>query len=101
MRDQSRRKWKQSRLKSLLQQAKWRAKTLGRDFDLTEDDLEIPEVCPVLGLPMSSPSLDRVDNSKGYVRGNIKVISKRANLLKRDAEAWELEAIARYMRENT
>jgi hypothetical protein len=100
MRAQSRRKWRENRLHYLLSSAKWRAKKAGRDFDLTEDDLEIPEVCPVLGIPMTSPSLDRVDNDRGYVRGNVKVISKRANSLKWNAKVEELEAIVRYMREN-
>lgn len=99
MREQSRRKWRENRLHYLVQQAKYRAKRDGRDFDLTVDDLEIPETCPVLGIPMTSPSLDRKDNSKGYVKGNVFVISRRANILKNDATVDELEAVVRYMKE--
>jgi hypothetical protein len=47
----------------------------------------------------SSPSLDRIDNSKGYVKGNVAVISFRANTLKNNATADELRAIANFMDE--
>lgn len=62
---------------------------------------QIPEVCPVFGLPfggnIGGPSLDRVDNSKGYVPGNVQWISTRANRLKSNATAAELVAIVNYM----
>lgn len=98
MRAQSRRKWRENRPSQLLQQAKYRAKKFARDFNLTEDDITIPEICPVLGTPMTSPSLDRKDNALGYVRGNVFVISLRANTLKNDANIAELEAILAYMK---
>lgn len=94
----------------MLNQARTRAKEKGLDFDLTVDDIFIPELCPVLGIPLifsktgkkgpsaNSPALDRIDNKCGYVRGNVAVISTRANVLKRDAEEWELLAVAQYMR---
>lgn len=43
------------------------------------------------------PSLDRTDNRKGYVRGNVRVISFRANQIKNDASADELRALAEYV----
>jgi hypothetical protein len=46
----------------------------------------------------NTPALDRVDNTKGYVKGSVLVTSSRANVLKRDAEEWELRAIADYTR---
>ena len=46
----------------------------------------------------ASPSVDRIRGELGYVRGNICVISWRANKLKADATAEELEAIAAYIR---
>ena len=57
----------------------------------------IPDVCPVLGIPLdqdpkgkgersdNSPSLDKFIPSLGYVKGNIHIISWRANHLKNDA----------------
>jgi hypothetical protein len=40
-----------------------------------------------------SPTLDRIDNAKGYVKGNVCVISKKANTMKNNAtpeEVWKL-----------
>lgn len=46
----------------------------------------------------SIPSLDRLDSTRGYVRGNVAVISWRANKLKNSARVEELERIAAWMR---
>lgn len=90
---------KESRRKQrMLSDARQRANISGLDFNITLEDIVIPEVCPVFNTPMVSPSLDRKDNTKGYVKGNVFVISNRANLLKRDATAEELEAILAYIR---
>lgn len=88
----------------LLALAKHRAKTRGIPFALTEQDIDIPVFCPVLGLRLkrgtgkgpidSSPTLDRIDNSHGYVPGNVLVVSARANRLKGDAGWSELARIA-------
>lgn len=89
---------------------KHRAKKNDIPFDLSYEDIEIPTHCPVLGIPLlfvpsklrvpsdNSPSLDRLDPSKGYVKGNVCVMSYRANMLKNNATAAELERIARWMR---
>lgn len=78
------------------------AKQRGIEFALTLDSIPpIPAVCPVFGLPfggdLGPPSLDRTDNSKGYVPGNVQWISFRANSIKRDATAAELVAVANYL----
>jgi len=95
--------------RDLLKLAKDRARKQNVPFDLTEEDIELPEVCPVLGLKLEkgikhpcdqSPSIDKIKPDLGYVRGNIKVISFRANTLKRDASIEELKAILKYMEEN-
>lgn len=73
-------------------------------FDLEVSDLEPPTHCPVLGLELynkpgagtnqpNSPSVDRIDPGKGYTKGNIRVISNRANLLKSNATIEELSKI--------
>jgi hypothetical protein len=87
------------------QRAKSRAKDRGLDFNITLDDVVIPPVCPVLGIPLQahtgrsgaykdSPSLDRIDNNKGYVTGNVQVISQLANAMKGAATIAELHSFA-------
>lgn len=44
-----------------------------------------------------SPSLDRVNIDKGYIKGNIAVISNRANRIKSDATIEEIKALYEYM----
>ena len=83
--------------------AKCRAKRDGLEFTISKEDIVIPTHCPVLGMPIQrnigsgfhrdSPSLDRIDNTKGYTQDNIRVISNRANLLKCDATLKELELL--------
>jgi len=88
-----------------------RAKQTGIPFRARVEDFEIPEVCPVLGIPLrreygtgkakgDSPSVDRVIPSLGYVTGNIRVMSNRANLLKNDASLEELKSLVSYVEEH-
>lgn len=78
--------------------AKSRAKAKNREFSIELEDIVIPLRCPVLDIPMKSPSLDRIDSSKGYVKGNVRVISKRANTLKNDATIKELTLVLEDLR---
>lgn len=94
----------------LLTTTKYRASKNGIEFAITRDDIVIPDTCPILGIPLfflesdstkksknpNSPSIDRIDSMKGYVVGNIRVISWRANFLKNDATNEELIAIANF-----
>lgn len=90
--------------------AKLRARHKGLPFDIEPSDIKIPEYCPVLGIKLEcakgrhpqpqSPSLDRIHPEFGYVRGNILVISHRANTLKRDATEEELTKVLKYVHEN-
>ena len=41
--------------------------------------------------------MDRFDNAKGYTPENVRVISNRANLLKKDATVEEIRMLLRYM----
>lgn len=92
----------------MLAQAKYRAKKLGLPFNITAEDLVVPRLCPALGIPLrrnvgstgyhpNSPSVDRIVPELGYTKGNIVVISNRANTLKRDATAFELGLIAAWL----
>jgi hypothetical protein len=101
-----------NRLKHTLGQARRRARVDGRLFSITIADLlPLPERCPVLGTLINysgtgvrgfvndCPSIDRFDPAKGYVPGNVRIISWRANRIKTDASIEELEAILRYMKD--
>lgn len=90
-----------NRVKNALQQASYRAKDKGLPFNLTEDNApEVPKMCPVLGVELAwdsgdaTPSLDRIRPYEGYVVGNVRWISDRANRLRRDAAPEELIALA-------
>jgi hypothetical protein len=97
------------KMKRMLQGAEKRSLIRQCDFNL---DLEYMvtlyvEICPILGIDIcwnncgsvvhGSPSLDRVDNQKGYVKGNVQVISHRANTLKKDYLLVEWEIMSKYM----
>lgn len=92
-------------IKKMLTSARNRARQRGLDFDLTFDDLEWTGICPVFGIPLvpgkgrsnfASPSLDRIDNSKGYVKGNVIIVSLRANTIKNSATPEELTTVAKF-----
>ena len=93
----------------LLGQAKYRAKKKGIKFDLELSDIVIPKLCPVLKISLysgsssggprgCSPSLDRIDNTKGYVKGNVQVISHKANTMKHCANNNELILFANWIK---
>ena len=95
--------------KAMLQRARKRAKQQGIPFDITESDIIIPTVCPILNIPLfrgknypkgNSPSLDKIIPSKGYIKGNIQIISQRANLMKLDASKEELVKFAKWVLAN-
>jgi hypothetical protein len=93
---------------SLLQSARARARHYGISFNLTIDDITLPKLCPVLGLELNyeygtkarfspnSPSIDRIVPSLGYTKGNVEVISWRANAIKTNATPEELKMVGDY-----
>lgn len=94
----------------MLASAKYRARRDGRLFDLTVDDIVIPEFCPYLGVRLvrgltlpgpNSLTLDCIIPALGYVKGNILVISQRANRIKNDGTWQDLMAIAIKLKELT
>jgi hypothetical protein len=92
----------------LMNTAKYRAKKDGLPFDLVAEDVIIPSTCPVLGIPLAissgsigdnSPTIDRIYPEKGYVKGNILVVSWRVNRVKGHATPDELVKIAAFYSE--
>jgi hypothetical protein len=88
--------------------AKARVTKSGVPFDIEISDIIIPEFCPILGIPLvvhkgraggepNSPALDRVDNTLGYVKGNIMVISHLANMMKSSADPEQLIKFAEWV----
>jgi hypothetical protein len=97
--------------KEAIRSARRRAVKRGLDFDLDECWLigklaMISTRCPALGTLLkfsakgydpSSASLDRILPNLGYVKGNVEIISRRANTIKNDATPEELVRIARWV----
>lgn len=95
--------------------ARRRAGSLKIPFALVREDLTPPpKVCPVLGIKLDygkkryvgdtrdeSPSLDRVIDERGYVSGNVRVISYRANRIKNNGTLEEHRAIVKYLKKET
>lgn len=86
----------------LVSEAKGRAKDKGIEHSITADDISVPAHCPVLGIPLlvgrehpkdNNPSIDRIDSSKGYIPGNVIVVSTRANRIKNNSTVEDLRRI--------
>lgn len=106
----SKRKQEDRRTK-MLANARGRALKKHIPFNLSKKDVIIPNRCPIFGIEISetneqvsydSPTLDRInpDPKIGYVKGNVHVISCRANMLKNNATIEELETLLKWMKRN-
>jgi hypothetical protein len=91
----------------MLHAAKSRARISGIQFSIGLEDIIIPEICPYFGIAINrdnenskddSPSLDRIDSQKGYIKGNVEVISQRANQIKNNGSCEEHRLIADRMK---
>jgi hypothetical protein len=85
---------------------KYHAAREGLVFDIEFADLIWPDVCPVLGIPLdylaggkseNTVTFDQIDPGKGYIKGNVMVMSWRANRIKNDGTAEEHRRIAEFM----
>ena len=94
---------------NLLREAKKRSRRDRLPFSLVLEDIIVPNFCPLLGIPLkpgkgargptdNSPSLDKIIPEIGYVRGNIVVISNRANRIKSDSSPEEMALLLRGFR---
>ncbi|EHI9241207.1 hypothetical protein J9100_002470 [Vibrio vulnificus] len=97
----------------ILKRVRGTAKQRGLPFNLTIEDIEIPSKCPLLGIPIKAKSgaglgsgrgkkedinhgasVDRINPDKGYVKGNIWIISNKANRMKQDLSIEQLRFFA-------
>lgn len=92
--------------KKMWRNARKRARYENVPFDIEISDIVIPPFCPVLGIPifrgsgslcMNSPSLDKIIPKNGYTKGNVAVISYRANAIKLNATSTEIFRVAAWL----
>lgn len=94
---------------SMVRTVRHRSSQRGYEFNLEPSDIVIPTHCPVLKMELESgvgkgaggkenaPSLDRIDNTKGYIKGNVQVISRLANSMKASASPEQLKLFAEWI----
>lgn len=74
-------------------------------FDIEFADIEFPKRCPIFDIELdyfvsgkdNSAEFDRIDSTKGYVKGNVWIICRRANRVKNDGTAEEHRLISNAM----
>lgn len=75
----------------ILAQAKADAERKGLPFDLCIEDIRIPSYCPRLDLKLDpyayrgssrQPQIELIDARLGYVKGNVRIVSAQANMIK-------------------
>ena len=83
---------------TIITRSRSRANQKGMEFTITTDDIDLVKVCPYLGIELvylgsfskNSASIDRIDSSKGYIPGNVMMISSLANTMKSNSSKEEL-----------
>ena len=88
--------------KTILERARKRARCQNIPYSLRRQDISLPDRCPVLGISLrvgqsrspASPSLDRIDPARGYVPGNVRVISDYANKLKGNRHLSDIRSLS-------
>jgi len=101
--------YREHKAAQMIRNLKVRIKRKNLPCDLEVTDIIIPDYCPVLGIKLNfdkktkgpypdSPSIDRIFPELGYVKGNIRVISNRANTLKNNMSLAEAELILKDLR---
>ena len=100
-------RWKQQTIAALIHSARKRARDFNLEFSIGVKDIDLVEICPILQVKMvrhsnvygrDSFTLDRVDPLKGYVPGNVRVISWQANRLKENLTLEQVERLVKYMK---
>jgi hypothetical protein len=84
---------------TMLKRTRDRARVKGIECNLEIEDIIIPTHCPILNIELNinsgvagddSPSLDKIDPELGYIKGNVRVISRLANIMKAHATREQL-----------
>lgn len=92
-------------INAMYNRAKYRSKNKGYSFNITLKDIIIPTYCPILKIPIipgtkgnyrNTPTIDRVDNNKGYTKDNIQIISMLANTMKSSATEENLKSFVQF-----
>jgi uncharacterized protein YlaI len=105
---QKRENSRKNHISTMLSNAKQRAERKGLEFSLVKEDIIIPELCPILKVPFVTgtkdnydftPTIDRINNSKGYTPDNIHIITNKANTMKNSADFAMLHNFANYIKE--
>lgn len=103
--NQYRKRWVDDWSGQKIVQLKAKAKKQNIEFSIDASDIPLPDKCPIFGIILqkstgrlsnNSPSVDRIDPSKGYVKGNVVVVSNKANSIKREATVAELKAMVAF-----
>ena len=94
----------EDRLKLMVKRAKDRAEIKNVPFNITWEDVNYVAICPILEIPLNwgetsneggrnidTPSLDRINPKLGYVKGNVRIISTLANMMKSSATREQIE----------
>lgn len=108
---------KEDRIKGyMIRNIKYSAKRRNLEFDLDYTDITLPKYCPLLEIELnytnqkthkflslgddyvdlgfndpSKATVDRIDNNKGYVKGNIIILSRMANAMKNESSFEQLK----------
>lgn len=90
----------------MVRSSRARALKIGIEHTITVEDIYVPEICPALGIKLrvnkgrpgdDSPSLDRIDPTKGYIKGNIQVLCNLANRIKSNATPEQVMKVALFL----
>ncbi len=97
--------------RTMFDSSKSRARKKGLPFNLTkgyvQELMQSTPICPALRIKLNykggegfieeSPTMDRFDNSKGYVIGNVSIISRKANMMKLNGSPEDARRLAEWM----
>lgn len=110
--EKMRRSTKEGYIQDMINRSRCRSKKTGKEFNLTLEGVHWPTHCPVFGHKFIYareergarkhlvPSVDRIDNNKGYTLDNVQIISNLANVMKRDASPEQLKQFAHWVLES-
>ena len=102
---QTKQKYLYDKLRNKIPHPKFKEK--GKFMNIRPEDIIINEYCPFLGLKIDyrtfprnifvneSHSFDRIVNSRGYVSGNVWIISRLANVMKNEANDKQLKTFCK------